>query len=118
MLTLIAIRPLQGCAEYIRKCLQAGNFYYFCDQFDISKDGEVKRNRDRRPVIPDLYRINGGHTHISLSAIVGKNGDGKSTIVELMLRLINNYALFYVAFQIFGSFLFLINAVNQLLMIL
>ena len=93
MLTLIAIRPLQGCAEYIRKCLQAGNFYYFCDQFDISKDGEVKRNRDRRPVIPDLYRINGGHTHISLSAIVGKNGDGKSTIVELMLRLINNYAL-------------------------
>ena len=91
MFQLIAIRPLQGCYEYIRKCLKEDVFYYFCDQYEISKDGIISRNRESKAIPDNLFSINGGHAHINLTAIVGKNGDGKSSIVELMIRLINNY---------------------------
>ncbi len=91
MLRLIAIRPLVGCCEHIRKCLKEGAFYFFCDRFFISDDGVITRNRNSRPLPENLFTINGSHPYINLTAIVGKNGDGKSSIVELMLRLINNY---------------------------
>lgn len=91
MFQLIAIRPLQGCYEYIRKCLKEGVFYYFCDLYEISTAGIISRNRESKGIPKNLFSIDGGHTHINLTAIVGKNGDGKSSIVELMLRLINNY---------------------------
>lgn len=32
---------------------------------------------------------------INIQAIVGKNGDGKSTIIELMLRVLNNFACYF-----------------------
>ena len=38
-----------------------------------------------------LYDIPGG-PKVSLSCIVGKNGDGKSSITEMMIRVINNFA--------------------------
>lgn len=91
MFQLIAIRPLQGCYECIRKCLKEDVFYYFCDQYEISKDGIISRNRESKAIPDNFFSINGGHAHINLTAIVGKNGDGKSSIVELMIRLINNY---------------------------
>lgn len=91
MFKLIAIRPLKGCAPHIRKCLKEGVFYYFCDYIKIADNGELSLNKGRSVYIPDLFKINGGHPHVNLTAIVGKNGDGKSSIVELMLRLFNNY---------------------------
>lgn len=92
MFQLIAIRPLRGCREYIRKCLKEGVFYYFCDRYQITERGTITRSEGSRELPENLFSVNGCHTHISLSAIVGRNGDGKSSIVELMLRLINNYA--------------------------
>lgn len=91
MLRLIAIRPLRGCYEYIRKCLKEGAFYYFCDCYCISDEGVITRNQESKPLPKHIFSVNGCHTTINLSAIVGKNGDGKSSIVELMLRLINNF---------------------------
>ena len=41
----------------------------------------------------DFYNENiNGIPHIQISAIVGQNGSGKSSIVEFMMRLINNFA--------------------------
>ena len=41
----------------------------------------------------DYYtELNDGKPHIQISAIVGQNGAGKSSIVEFMMRLINNFA--------------------------
>lgn len=92
MLQFIAIRPLTGCYRHIRKCLKEDKFYFFCDHFTISNEGVITMNADRGEQLQGFYQVSGGQTHISISAIVGKNGDGKSSIVELAMRLINNYA--------------------------
>lgn len=94
MLRLIAIRPLGGCKDYVLKCLHVGETYYFCNLFDIAEDGNIVRRTEKDIVaVENLYQINGSPTKLMITAIVGKNGDGKSSIVELMMRLINNYAV-------------------------
>lgn len=40
----------------------------------------------------DLYQIHDGLPEISVSAIVGKNGCGKSTIIDILFRVINNFS--------------------------
>lgn len=93
MLRLIAIRPLEGCKDYAMKCLHTAETYYFSNMFDVAENGRIVRRTERGMGADErLYQINGGPTKLMLSAIVGKNGDGKSSIVELMMRLINNYA--------------------------
>jgi len=71
MLRLIAIRPLRGCYEYIRKCLKEGAFYYFCDCYCISDEGVITRNQESKPLPKHIFSVNGCHTTINLSAIVG-----------------------------------------------
>jgi hypothetical protein len=39
MFKLIAIRPLKGCGDHIRKCLIEGRMYYFCNDFVITESG-------------------------------------------------------------------------------
>lgn len=93
MFRLIALRPLEGCSENALKCLHTNETYYFCNLFKIAANGMVSWNIGKNHYPDeDLYQINGGPSKLSMTAIVGKNGDGKSSIVELMMRLINNYA--------------------------
>lgn len=89
MLKIIAIRPLKGCLAHIRKCLKEDVFYYFCNDYRIDLgQGVVKRRSTNIAILPEDFFLES--PKVNISAIVGKNGDGKSSIVELMIRLINN----------------------------
>lgn len=96
MFKLIAVRPLKGCRSSALKCLIEDQMYYFCNDYFITDDGICMRDEYVKPT-PDSFFIIGGNTTIQMnvSAIVGKNGEGKSTLVELIMRLINNCAKHY-----------------------
>lgn len=86
-----------------RRGLKGDPFYYFYQGYHISQDENVitfdlkRYDKDRMfndYLVEQSRKISKEKTvpHISISAIVGKNGSGKSTIVEYVLRLINNFA--------------------------
>ena len=96
MFKLIAIRPLKGCRKSALKCLKEGLMYYFCNDYVITEDGICMRDEYVRPLPEDFFSIKGSsNIQINVSAVVGMNGDGKSSLVELAMRLINNCAKHY-----------------------
>lgn len=80
--SICALKVCGDCAQ--RKCLQEG--IYFFNDLLMSDNGDFKKNEDSK-VPKDFY----GH-NISIQAIVGQNGSGKSSILELMYRMINNFS--------------------------
>lgn len=97
MFRIIAIKPLKGCGKHVLKCLKENQMYYLCNDFCIVDNGICYRQDHVRLLSDDFYRTDKRNERpdISVSAIVGKNGDGKSSLVELMVRLINNCACSY-----------------------
>ena len=78
---LLAIRPSNDCDEQFLKNLNQGDFYKFYQDYDFiidEKENNVVEIKHISSVPKSLYGEN-----ISVSAVVGKNGSGKSTIVEL-----------------------------------
>lgn len=95
MFKIIAIRVLPGCAEYIRKCLGVNQYYYLCNDYSVSENGSVitRRSENIAPLADDFFALSETHSMgvgLNFSAIVGMNGDGKSLLVELIIRLLNN----------------------------
>lgn len=78
---LLAIRPLAGCDKRFLKNLTEGEVYQFYQdyyfEFDESKNNVIQINHISS-IPKNLFGEN-----ISVSAVVGRNGSGKSTIVEL-----------------------------------
>lgn len=94
---LIGLRILQGCDMNIRKILTENTTYFFYDNYveGITPWNVVKRVTADGNALSRLYDVEGANQHkvsVNISALVGKNGDGKSTIVEVMLRVLNNFA--------------------------
>lgn len=93
MLKLIAIRPLPGCRQSALKCLRVGQMYYLCNDFRILEDSVALKDEFVRLLPADFFSLSPDDAlNINVSAVVGMNGDGKSTLIELMMRLINNCA--------------------------
>lgn len=105
MFRILAIKILDDCAACAHKILNEGQLYLFCQ--DYVESGEslytLKKRSQQTKVAKHLYDVKSQVTdgegvtkekdvHISVNAIVGKNGDGKSSIVEVFLRIINNFA--------------------------
>lgn len=83
---LIAIKPLKGCSKDYLKTLEEEVGYTFDKSYEIS-DTKITKNTKKNISLFDLDNVN-----LNISAIVGKNGTGKSTIVELLFAVINNLA--------------------------
>lgn len=79
---LIAIRPLSDCNKKFTKILKEGVIYSFYNEYDFSKYTDRNKTVSKKGVKPpDIFSIK--NIGINISAIVGENGSGKSTIVEL-----------------------------------
>jgi len=96
---IIAVRPLKGCDAQIRKVLKEDTTYFFYNDYEVDKKNQefIKKKDGVRELPKYFFCIEKKDKQkktplISISAIVGKNGDGKSTIVELMMRILNNFA--------------------------
>ena len=96
MLKLIAVQPLEGCEKWVHKCLKIGQIYYLCNDYMITDDFISLRDEYVRELPGDFFSIEPHEKlQINVAAIAGMNGDGKSSIIELIIRLINNCAKHY-----------------------
>ena len=68
---------------------------YMVDADDSENHSDTDaHNRDHLNSLYDEYlnQDKEGQPHVIISALVGKNGSGKSSLVEFIMRLINNFA--------------------------
>lgn len=105
---LLAIRPLDGCNPKFLKNLEEGSIYKFYNDYKFiqDNDGNVTSIEYDETVPQELYyqREKESTIKINISAIVGKNGSGKSALVELLVAVVVKLSL-----EIKGDF---INAEN------
>ena len=62
--------------------------YVLCHDYVINEGQAI--HREELHINEDFYKI--GDISVNVNAIVGKNGSGKSTFLDIMLRLMNNTA--------------------------
>lgn len=95
-LKIIAIKPLKGCTSHILKVLKEDEPYFFYNNYRETEDKQyIEDFREGLP--PNFFSIKSpkDSPNITVTAIVGKNGDGKSSIIELIIRILNNFAHVY-----------------------
>lgn len=83
-----------------KRKLTCGKPYYLLDGFNIYED-RILVSKDRYiKTVYDYYMAGEIYSpHITVSAIVGENGAGKSSVIEFEMRLINNFSAI-----VFGEF--------------
>lgn len=82
--TLSAIHVMLPCSIEIVKGLK-DRWYYLNNRIKFDQEGKPISVQPRNSVIADYYGKN-----ISINAIVGVNGSGKSSLLEIIYRVINN----------------------------
>lgn len=93
----LALRVLDSgkdtVGQNMQKILHPGIFYYFYDGVNITEENIIVKN-----LVPqDLFRIKPmmkKDIEINLCAIVGENGSGKSSVVDYIIRILNNLAAY------------------------
>lgn len=95
-LKLIAINILEGCLNHIKKNLEINNPYVFHKGYNLQTPNQkgqfivVPTNNNLKDNFFSYTESNS--PTLTITAIVGKNGSGKSAIIDVALRLINNLA--------------------------
>ncbi|GEM_PF-4209322 len=89
---LVAIVPLANCNEDFHKTLEPEKIYQFHEEYHIFLDssglGVESIVLDKEKAAPEwLFALDNG-IRLSFSAVVGKNGTGKSTLMELFYRAV------------------------------
>lgn len=86
----------KNIADHIHKSINKEKLYYLYRGYDIEFDSrsklisEISVNEDITTPL-SFYNIN-EVTTVNICSIVGVNGSGKSSIIELIIRIINNFA--------------------------
>lgn len=100
MFRIIALRLFTGCADHIARALHKDKTYFFYHDFDDIYDYRdhwvsIRKTTWEPPVPRDFFCIDDDNQQpeISISAVVGKNGDGKSSLIEAIIRIVNNFAV-------------------------
>lgn len=76
-----------------KRKLKAFTPYYFYDGWKIQKGKIIRSKKNISFQSPfNEYLNHESDVSLSISAIVGENGPGKSSLVEFIIRLINNFA--------------------------
>lgn len=88
---LIALRVMEECSPMLSKILRTGETYFFCNDYEDDRQGNIRPKPHVRELATDFFQVKGG-PHVSISCIVGMNGDGKSSIIEILIRTLNNFA--------------------------
>jgi hypothetical protein len=92
---IIAIKALEKCDSNFTKVLEKDKLYYFYSDYEIiiNKDGK-EEIKIKKEIVDGIFNDNEikNDININICAIVGKNGSGKSSIIELLFRAINNIA--------------------------
>lgn len=76
-----------------RRKLIPGKYYFFLEGFSIQEDRIlISKERFNKSVHDYYHECGNSGPHITISAIVGENGSGKSSLIEFEMRLINNFS--------------------------
>lgn len=86
---LIGVKVGDKCAKEILKTLKKEEWYPFNSWYKKPVNGEMPEKVEGLSHIRNLYGEN-----ITIQAIVGKNGCGKSSLIELVYRMFNNLSYF------------------------
>jgi len=80
---IIAVKPLRDCSKIHLRNLQPETLYYLSQDYSINLEQiSYKRHYPRN--------FFSNKINIEISAIVGKNGSGKSSLTNLIIKSINN----------------------------
>lgn len=76
-----------------RRKLVPVKMYYFLEGFSVLEDRILISKERFNKSVHDYYNNSGNSgPHVIVSAIVGENGAGKSSLIEYEMRLINNFS--------------------------
>lgn len=82
--SIVALRILPDNAPYMQKTLKEG-WYLFNSIYKLNSDETELIHNGEYPLADNFFAEN-----ISVNAIVGKNGSGKTSVLDFVLRIINN----------------------------
>ncbi|QXP52876.1 AAA family ATPase [Cellulophaga sp. HaHa_2_1] len=78
--------------NYLRN-LEPNNTFLFFNDYQLSDDSKFLTH-DVNNHIPNLYKLsNNSNVSVEVSAIVGENGSGKSSLIEILYLAIHNLAV-------------------------
>lgn len=92
---IIALKVLDDSPKYQSKVLMPCTTYFFFRGYEDVPGTHFIRRTNNLVEELRLYDVLGHDDRrisVEVSAIVGRNGGGKSTVIELLLRLVNNFA--------------------------
>lgn len=95
---IVGVQILPGTDSGIRKSLNLGWYPLVKCTNDLALDDKaIPIMKDAYP--EEYYKIDKDLPNISVCAIVGKNGSGKSSLLEIIYRILNNFAATFLQFS-------------------